>query len=48
MYDIDLVEGCPVLECALELLKILKFGHVFYSVFVRLPFTLSTLQKQKG
>ena len=25
----DLVEGCPVLECALELLKIQKFGWPF-------------------
>ena len=30
----DLVEGCPVLESGLELLKIQKFGHVFYSIFL--------------
>ena len=39
------MEGYPVLECALELLKIQKFGHVFYSVFVRLPFTLSMVKE---
>ena len=30
----DLVEGCPVLECALELLKIQKFGHVHFCAIV--------------
>ena len=39
------MKGCPVLECALELLKIQKFGHVFYSVFVRILFTLSMVKE---